>query len=141
MDKYVVPRTFQLLDELEEGQKGGSSDGMLSWGIEDDDDMSLSKWSGSIIGPLRTTFEGRIYQLKILCGENYPDEPPSVYFKTRINLPCVEKETGLVFPSKVSVLSDWSRSYSIKSVLADIRRAMTTKENYKLPQPAEGATF
>ena len=141
MDKYVVPRNFQLLDELEEGQKCGSSDGMLSWGLDNDDDMTLSNWSGSIIGPPRTTFEGRIYQLKIVCGEKYPDEAPSVQFKTRVNLPCVDKATGVVIPSKISVLQRWQRSYTIKTVLSEIRRSMMAKENYKLPQPAEGSTF
>lgn len=49
-DSVIIPRSFKLLDELEKGQKGTGLDG-CSWGLESNDDISLTNWSGTIFGP------------------------------------------------------------------------------------------
>lgn len=41
----------------------------------------------------------------------------------------------------VPVLAKWQREYTIKTVLQELRRLMTLKENMKLSQPPEGSTF
>lgn len=135
-----VPRNFRLLEELEKGEKG-IGDGSCSYGLEDGDDIMMSNWNGTIIGPGHTVHENRIYSLKIYCGETYPDQPPTVSFLSRVNLPFVSQTDGKVDPSKLPVLANWTRSNSIETILVEIRREMATFNNRKLPQPPENTFF
>ena len=71
-----------------------------------------------------TVHENRIYSLKITCGEDYPERPPTVQFVSRVNLPFVSQADGKVDPSKLPVLANWTRQNSIETVLVEIRRCV-----------------
>jgi len=135
-----VPRNFRLLEELEKGEKG-IGDGSCSYGLEDGDDLLMTKWTGTIIGPGHSVHENRIYSLQITCGENYPDKPPEVKFISRVNLPFVNGGNGKVDPSKLPILANWTRNGTLETLLTEIRREMGSSYNRKLPQPPEGTTF
>lgn len=112
-----------------------------SYGLADSDDISMTKWNGTILGPPHSNHENRIYSLSIECGPQYPDQPPSIKFISKINLPCVDSKTGQVTPSTFSPLRDWKRAYNMETILLDLRKEMAIPANKKLPQPKEGSTF
>jgi ubiquitin-conjugating enzyme E2 variant len=85
-----------------------------SYGLADGDDLLMSNWNGTILGPphvrdplitplqdcanvwLQSVHENRIYSLKMHCGDQYPDKPPEIQFISEINLPCVNPRNGQV---------------------------------------------
>ncbi|KAG6517024.1 hypothetical protein ZIOFF_020401 [Zingiber officinale] len=136
----VVPRNFRLLEELERGEKG-IGDGTVSYGMDDGDDIYMRSWTGTIIGPHNTVHEGRIYQLKLFCDKDYPEKPPSVRFHSRVNMTCVNPDTGVVDPRKFAVLGNWQRDYTMEYILTQLKKEMATSHNRKLVQPPEGTCF
>ncbi|CAH8386941.1 unnamed protein product [Eruca vesicaria subsp. sativa] len=139
--KVVVPRNFRLLEELERGDKG-IGDGTVSYGMDDaddDDDIYMQSWTATILGPHNgTAYEGKIFQLKLFCGKEYPESPPIVRFHTRINMPCVNPETRVVEPSLFPMLANWRREYTMEDILVNLKKEMMTSHNRKLAQPPEG---
>ncbi|ODV98374.1 hypothetical protein PACTADRAFT_48151 [Pachysolen tannophilus NRRL Y-2460] len=135
-----VPRNFKLLEELEKGEKGLGAES-CSYGLRDADDITMTHWNGTILGPPNSNHENRIYSLTLTCDENYPEKPPIVKFHSKINLPCVDSKKGIVDPSKFAILGNWKRSYNMEIILLELRKEMANGINRKLPQPAEGTTF
>jgi ubiquitin-protein ligase len=65
--------------------------------------------------------------------------PPTCRFTTKINLPCVDKTTGVV--SGLDVMKSWRYDNRIQDVLMSIKADMTKSSNRTLKQPEEGAEF
>jgi ubiquitin-conjugating enzyme E2 variant len=136
-------------------------------GLVTADDIFLSDWNASILGPpgvscplrlflfrqprylidhhsfsfiVQTMFDGRLFELRITCGPNYPLEPPKVRFVSRINLSSVNQTTGVV-ENDLPALANWNRNMNIESILVNIKNSMMAPQNRRLPQPPEGSHF
>lgn len=89
---------------------------------------------------LQTVFDQRFYELRITAGPNYPKQPPSVRFVSRIAMQHVNQTTGVVEAS-LPGLQNWTRNSTIESVLVSIKNCMMLPQNKTKPQPPEGTTF
>eukprot|EP00698_Gefionella_okellyi_P003386 TRINITY_DN13160_c0_g1_i1.p1 TRINITY_DN13160_c0_g1~~TRINITY_DN13160_c0_g1_i1.p1 ORF type:complete len:146 (-),score=21.08 TRINITY_DN13160_c0_g1_i1:64-501(-) len=137
----VVPRNFRLLEELEKGEKGLLGDGSVSYGLANQDDVTLSNWTGTILGPPGSVHDGRIYSLKITCDQHYPSRAPTLSFVSRVKANFIDQSTGAVNPQAVACLKQWRPSTDIERILMEIRQELASAANRKTPQPAEGAHF
>ncbi|KAG1413274.1 hypothetical protein G6F58_007582 [Rhizopus delemar] len=100
----------------------------------------MHNWHATILGAPHSAHENRIYSLTVYCGDNYPNQPPSFQFVSRINLPSVNPQNGKVEPNRLPCLANWRSNYTLETVLTELRREMATVGR-KLPQPPEGTTF
>ena len=137
--QVIVPRNFKLLEELEASEKG-SGDMSVSMGLVNSDDIFLTEWNASILGPMGGPFDGRLYELRVTAGEEYPNKPPVMRFISRINIAGVDQTTGAVTP-EFPALAGWNRNMTMESVLVALKNSMNVPNNKRLPQPQEGACF
>jgi ubiquitin-conjugating enzyme E2 variant len=136
----VEPRTFKLYEELEKGEKSTFADPNVSYGLDNTEDQSWTNWNGTIVGPMNTNFDNRIYFLSIVCGEQYPEQPPQIKFNSKINLPCVNQSNGTVDFSKNNKLRSWNGATdSLETCLLALMAEM--KSNKGLKQPADGDMY
>jgi len=148
--EYKVPRSFRLRMELEVAEKGATADQKansnkpkdphamwISFGLGELEDrgydLQLCNWNGTIIGPQNTALGDRIYNLKIFCGNKYPDMLPTVHFVNKINMDGVDQKTGQVS----GIMKSWSRKNTIYDYLVSIRTQMVQAAKVKQPQTHE----
>ncbi|XP_028551603.1 ubiquitin-conjugating enzyme E2 variant 1C-like [Dendrobium catenatum] len=99
--------------------------------MDDGDDIYMRPWTGTIIGPRNSAHEGQIYQLKLFCDKDYPENPPSVRFHSRINMTCVNAETGVLESKKSGILANWQRENTMEDILTQLKKEMAASHNRK----------
>lgn len=128
-----VPRRFRMIRELECGEKGVEN-GAICYGPADLEDKDFKLWRATILGPEKTVYEDKIYELLITCGENYPNEQPRIKFSSHISVSYAD-QNGLVLLSKVPGLIPWSKKYYLRDILIALRKEMLCVYNRKRIQP------
>jgi ubiquitin-conjugating enzyme E2 variant len=68
-------------------------------------------------------------------AKGYPNQPPTIKFLDKVNLPCVGPHGEIQF-NKLAATKTWNKETRIHNILEAIRNEMVA--NRKLPQPAEG---
>ncbi|CAJ2505722.1 Uu.00g131160.m01.CDS01 [Anthostomella pinea] len=126
-----IPRNFRLLEELEKGEKGLGAEA-CSYGLDNPEDLLMSDWNGTILGPPHSVHENRIYSVRMHCGPQYPDTPPTIHFVSQVNLPCVNPKDGQVDPKQLPCLASWRRENTMETILIELRRYMASSQCFAL---------
>ncbi len=117
-----LPRNILLINEFENAMKGLY--GEVSFGIVNDD-ITLTKWNGSII-----TRRGDIFEFSFDCDENFPLYPPNIFFKERdLNNKCLAsicENNGSIKDCFKKTL-DWSKNTSLGEYFINIKKIIDNK--------------
>lgn len=90
------------------------------------DPSDLYHWIAFIKGPKDTPFEGGVFELGIRVPDNYPLEPPSVRFHTKVFHPNIHFSTGEICLDLLK--NAWSAVYTLQSVCRAIISLLTQPE-------------
>ena len=82
---------------------------------EDDDIM---KWTGVVLGPADTPWEGGIFNLSLEFTEEYPQQPPKVKFLTSVFHPNVYQDGAICLDT---LKSNWSPALDVAALLLSIQ--------------------
>jgi ubiquitin-conjugating enzyme E2 D len=86
------------------------------------DDINISKWQATIMGPKGTPYESGVFKLGITFTNTFPFNPPVVKFETKVYHPNINKNGDIC----LDILKDqWSPALSISKVLLSICSLLT----------------
>ncbi len=80
-------------------------------------DDNLQEWIGMIVGPENTPYHNGLFKLSITFPDNYPFEPPKIFFLTKIFHCNVSSGGGICLDI---LKEEWSPALTISKVLLSI---------------------
>ncbi|KAH8391570.1 hypothetical protein KR200_003886, partial [Drosophila serrata] len=86
-------------------------------GCQVDVERDIFKWKATIKGPEGTPYEGGVFHLDLVFGEEYPYMPPKVSFRTKI-YHCNIASSGNICLDILS--SEWSPALTVSKVLISV---------------------
>ncbi|KAJ0505354.1 putative ubiquitin-conjugating enzyme E2, ubiquitin-conjugating enzyme/RWD [Helianthus annuus] len=54
------------------------------------EDLINTRLRQRLIYLIKSVHEGQIYTLKLFCDKDYPENPPTIRFHSRVNMTCVK---------------------------------------------------
>ena len=103
------------------------------------DGEDLNSWSASIAGPDGSPYAGGIFFLQILYPWNYPFQPPTIKFKTKVYHPNISSDDGSIF---VDILGDqWCNALTATTLLVSIRSLLTDANPHDPYDPEIGHEY
>lgn len=111
----ALRRIQKELQDLQRDPPGNCSAGPV-------DEGNLFHWTGSIMGPEDSPFQGGVFFLNIQFPSDYPFKPPKLSFQTRIYHPNINSNGSIC----LDILKDqWSPALTISKVLLSISALLT----------------
>jgi ubiquitin-conjugating enzyme E2 D len=83
----------------------------------------IFKWTGHIVGPPESPFEGGLFKFALNFPPDYPIKAPELKFTTRIFHPNVSPETGIVCVDLLK--GDWSPALRVEAILQSVSSLLT----------------
>jgi peroxin-4 len=111
----------RLMKELKEAMRNKDPDIQLSA-----DENFLFKWTATLQGPPDTPYMGGSYTVTLRIPSDYPMEPPTATFNTKVFHPNVNFSTGEVCLDILK--STWSPAWTLVSVCRAILTLMAHPE-------------
>jgi ubiquitin-conjugating enzyme E2 A len=100
---------------------------MYSASPEEDDIM---KWTGLVVGPTDTPWEGGIFKLSLEFPQDYPTSPPKVKFLSPVFHPNVYQDGSICLDT---LKANWSPALDVTALLISIQSLLAD------PNPASPA--
>lgn len=84
------------------------------------------KWTATISGPANTPYQNGLFKLQMTFPPNYPIQPPSINFTTKIYHPNIEADSGFI---AVDILHEaWSPVLTIPAILYSLQALLSSPD-------------